>query len=167
MSQSICALQEQSLRFPQTCGRLVIKSCWPSKSDSLGIPSPFAGSPAGEDWCDSQSLHNSARISLVLFSSLWVTHLVGMGFDFLSWLCPFYRLLVASPLSLDVGYLFLVGPSVLLLMVQQLVAILVLTQGEDERISFYSVILNQSRSVQVCIINYLGHSIHCRCSFQY
>ena len=38
---------------------------------------------------------------------------------------------------------------------------------EDERISFYSVIFNQSRSVLVCIINFLGHHIHCRCKFQY
>ena len=31
--------------FPQSYGSSVIKSQWPSKSDSLGIPSPFAGSP--------------------------------------------------------------------------------------------------------------------------
>ena len=42
----VCALQDWSLCFPQYCGGLVIKSCWPSRSDSLGIPSPFVRSPA-------------------------------------------------------------------------------------------------------------------------
>ena len=47
----------------------------------------------------------------------------------LSCLGPSYHLIVASSLSLDVGYLFLVGSSVLLSMViQQLVTILVLLQ---------------------------------------
>ena len=31
--------------FPQSCGSSVIKSCCPSKSNFLGILSPFAGSP--------------------------------------------------------------------------------------------------------------------------
>ena len=34
--------------FPQSCGSSVIKSCCPSESDSLGIPSPFAESPGSE-----------------------------------------------------------------------------------------------------------------------
>ena len=42
-----CALQDWSLCFPQSCGSLVIKSRWPSRSDSLGIPSPF-GPQAGK-----------------------------------------------------------------------------------------------------------------------
>ena len=47
-----------------------------------------------------------------------------------SWLCPSYHLAAAS-LSLDMGYLFLVGSNVLLLMVvQQLVVILLLLQEE-------------------------------------
>ena len=73
----------------------------------------------------------SARTSLALiFSSLWVTHPVGIGFDFIV-LAPFYHLVVASPLSLDMGCLFWVGSSVLLLMVvQQLAVILVLLQEE-------------------------------------
>ena len=44
-------------------------------------------------------------------------------------LCPSYYLVGASPLPLGMGYLFLVGSNILLLMVvQQLVAILVLSQ---------------------------------------
>ena len=45
----VCVLQESL--FPQSCGSSIIKSCWPSKSDSLGIPSPFARSPGGEVGC--------------------------------------------------------------------------------------------------------------------
>ena len=70
--------------FPQSFGRYIIKSCWPSRPDSLRIPSPFAGSLGWEDWCGVQNLHISGRISLVsLFFSLSVTHPVGMGFYFI------------------------------------------------------------------------------------
>ena len=37
----------QASLFPQSCGSLVIKSCYPSKSDSLGLPSPLGRS---HDW---------------------------------------------------------------------------------------------------------------------
>ena len=67
---------------------------------------------------------------VLLLSSLWVTHLAGMGFDFIVFV-PLQCLFVASPLYLDMGYLFLVGSSVLLSMVvQQLVVILVFLQEE-------------------------------------
>ena len=80
MQDFVCLLQEESL--PQSCGSPVIKSHWPSESDCLGIPSPFAGLQA---WHEAQNLHNSGRISLVLlFSNFWVAHLVGMGFLFVT-----------------------------------------------------------------------------------
>ena len=70
--------------FPQSCGSLIIKSHWASRSDSLGIPSPSVRPPGWEAWHEVQNLHNSGRTSLVLlFSSLWVTHLVDIGFDFI------------------------------------------------------------------------------------
>ena len=50
--------------------------------DSLGIPSPFVGYPGWEAWFGAQNLHNSRGTSLLLFWSLWVTHPMGMGFDF-------------------------------------------------------------------------------------
>ena len=51
----------------------------------MGIPSPFVGSPGWKACCRVQNLHNSGRTSLVLlFSSLWVTHLAGMRFDFIA-----------------------------------------------------------------------------------
>ena len=46
----ILFLPSNSLCFPQACGSSVIKSCCPTKSVSLGIPSPFARSPGQEDW---------------------------------------------------------------------------------------------------------------------
>ena len=41
----VCALQDWSLCFPQSCGSSIIKSFWPSRSDSLGIPSPAVRTP--------------------------------------------------------------------------------------------------------------------------
>ena len=65
-------------------GSLVIKSCWASRSDSLGGPSPFVRSPGWEAWHGVLNLQDSRRTSLVLlFSSLWVTHLAGTWFDFI------------------------------------------------------------------------------------
>ena len=79
----VCGFQGWSLCFPQSCASPIIKACWPSRSDSLGIPSPIFGSLGWEGWCGIQNLHNSRRISLVLlFSSLWLTHLVGLKFWF-------------------------------------------------------------------------------------
>ena len=72
---------------------------------------------------------------VLLFSSLWVFYLVGMGFDFIV-IGPSSCLVAASPLSLDMGYLFMVGSSVLLLMAVH--------TGGDKHMFFYSAILNQS-----------------------
>ena len=38
---------------PQSCGSSVIKSYWPPKSNSLGLITPFAGSPGWEICCGS------------------------------------------------------------------------------------------------------------------
>ena len=69
-------------------------------------------------------------LQFLRFSSLWVTHPAGMGFDFI--------VIVPLPLSccgcffvFECGVSFLVGSSVLLSMVvQQLVVILVFSQEE-------------------------------------
>ena len=77
-----CALQDWSLCFHQSSGSPIIKSHCSLRPDSLAIPSPFVRSQGWEAWHGLENLHNSARTSLVLFfSSLWVTHLEGMGFD--------------------------------------------------------------------------------------
>ena len=79
----VCALQDWSLCIPQSSGRPIIKSQWPSSSDSLGIPSLFIRFPGWEAWHGVQNLHNSARTSLVsLFSSLWVHPPGGCGIWF-------------------------------------------------------------------------------------
>ena len=44
----VCALQEWNLCFPQSYRSPAIKSCLPSKSDSLGIPPHIAGPPGWE-----------------------------------------------------------------------------------------------------------------------
>ena len=48
MQSFVYALQDWGLCFPQSYGSLLIKSHWPSRSNSLGIPSPFVGSQAGK-----------------------------------------------------------------------------------------------------------------------
>ena len=97
----VCTLQDWSLWFPQFCGSPIIKSHWPSRSDSLGIPSPFDGFPVWEAWSGVQNLHNSGKTSLVLlFSSLWITHMVGMGFDFI---------MIAPLLTSHWGFVFGIG----------------------------------------------------------
>ena len=84
MQDFVCALHDWSLCYPESCGSPIIISCWPSRSESLGIPGPFVRSPGWEAWCGVQNLHNSGRTSLVLlFSSLWATHPAGKGFDFI------------------------------------------------------------------------------------
>ena len=87
---------------------LTLKARFPGDPQSLRqIPSFFVGSPNWEAWHGAQNLHNSGRTLVLLFPSLWATHLAGMGFDFII-LHPFYHLAAAPSLSLDLGYLFLV-----------------------------------------------------------
>ena len=57
-----CALQDSVSEF---YGSSVIKSCWPSKSNSLGILSSFVGSPGWEICCGSYNFCNSERTFLV------------------------------------------------------------------------------------------------------
>ena len=48
MQNFVCALQDWSLCFPQSSGSPIIKSHWPLRPDSPGIPSPFVGLQAGK-----------------------------------------------------------------------------------------------------------------------
>ena len=120
----------------------MIKFCWPSKLDSLGIPRPFVGSPDWEAWYGVQNLHNGGRTSLVSCSPICGSLTWCVWDLILSWLCPSYHFSVAS-LSLDIGHLFLVSFGILLLMVvQQLVAVLVFLK-EEMSMHLYPTILNQ------------------------
>ena len=111
--------------FLQSSESPIIKSLWPSRSDSLGIPSPFLNPQAWKTRI--QNLQNSARTFVLLFSSLWVTHPVVMGFDFI---------MVVLLLPTHCCFFFVFGPGmslmvshvVLLMVVQQLIGILVLSE---------------------------------------
>ena len=95
----LCPPRLQSVS--QSCGNPVIKS--PSRPDFLGIPSPFVGSAAWKVWGVVQNLHNSGRTnSVLLFSSLWVTHLAGMEFIVIAPLLPSR----CGFFVFDMGYLF-------------------------------------------------------------
>ena len=61
----VCALQEWSLCFSQSRWSPAIKSHWPSKSVSLGIPPPVAGPPGWEAWRGARNPHSSGRTSVV------------------------------------------------------------------------------------------------------
>ena len=113
----VCALQDWNLCFTQSSRNPIIKSHWLSRPDSLGIPSVFVGSLVWEARCGVQNLHNSGRTSLVLlFSSLWVTHLAGVGFDFII-IVPLLPPHCSFFFVFGCGYLFLVSSSILLSMV--------------------------------------------------
>ena len=80
------------------------------KAECSGAPPPNAGPLGRRAWLGAQSSHSCGRISVIqLFSSLWVAHPGGMGFDYTS----HAPLLPSCPgfffMSLDVEYLFLVG----------------------------------------------------------
>ena len=125
----VCALQEWSLCFSQSCRSPAIKSCQPSKSASLGIPPPVAGPPGWEPDMRFRTFTPVGGLLWYKCSPICESPTQQLWDLILLWLCPSYHLIVASPLSLDVGYLFLVSSSVFLLMiVQQLVVVLVFSQ---------------------------------------
>ena len=149
----LCPLRLELL-FSRSCGSLMIKSHWPSRSDSLGIPSPFVGSPGWGAWYGVPNLYNSGRTSLVLlFSSLWITHQMGMGFDFI----------MIVPLLLSCCSFFFVFECGLSFSgrfqwppfrgYSTTSWILVLLQEETSTSLFYSAILNQKSHLSV----YLWH----------
>ena len=97
--------QEWSLCFLQPCGIPAVKSCWPSKPNSLGTPSPVTRLQTGSLTRGSELpilWDNFCGLIVFLFCELptcWVWDLI------LTWLHPSCHLIVAS-LSLDVGQFF-------------------------------------------------------------
>ena len=143
----VCALQDWSLCCPKSSGGPIIKTHWPSRPDSLGIPRQFVESPGWETWCGVQNLYNSGRTSsALLFSSLWITHLVVIGFDFI---------LIVPLLLSCCGFFFVFGCGVSFFggfwhlpvngcsIASGNVGALA---GGDEHTSFYSAILNQKHT---------------------
>jgi len=136
------------------CGAQNLHNCWITRLGSLmGAQNLHncwitrLGSLMG-----AQNLHNSGRISLLLlFSSFWVAHLAAMDL-ILSWLYPSYHLTAAAFLWTWIYIFFFMGSSVLLLMVvQQLVEILVLSQ---ETSAHPSTPPSWTRSLFFCFFNY-------------
>ena len=84
------ALQEWSLCFPQPCGTPELKPHW---GFLLRMPDPQAGQPA----VGLRTLALAGECLISLFSSLWVAHLAGTGFDYIVKVSPasvFLRLLL-------------------------------------------------------------------------
>ena len=61
--------------FPQSCGSSVIKSHWPSKSNSLGVFSPFAGSPGWGCVVDPRTLQQGENFGIIVLR--FVGHLLS------------------------------------------------------------------------------------------
>ena len=62
---SVCALQEWSFCFPQSCGVPATKPHWPSKTDSLGSSLPIARAPGWGARHGVQNFHSCWRTSVV------------------------------------------------------------------------------------------------------
>ena len=124
----VCALQESL--FSPVCGHSVIKSCCPSKSDSLGIPIPLLDPQVGKSMWGLETLQQWENFLVLLLSSLWVAHPVSTGFYFCV-IAPLLPSCCGFSFVFGLGVSLLVGSSLVLLMVvQQLVVILVLFQEE-------------------------------------
>lgn len=104
------------------CFCIKSQSHWPSRSDFLGIPFAYIGSPSWRAWHGAQDLHSSGYCVVLLLALLfsvfglptrWAWVLIYL-------LYPFYHFTLASSLSLDMSYLFLV---VLLLIVVKLLEV--------------------------------------------
>ena len=134
----ILFVPSKSLCFPQSCGSSVSPAGLYSQI-LWGFPVPLLDTQAGEPDVGPRTFtivqellwYYCSPDCASLTQQVWALVFIMI--------VPSYHLIVASCLSLNVGYHFLVGSSVLL---QQLVAILVLTQEMSTCISFYSAILN-------------------------
>ena len=98
-----CPLRMEFLLL-QSCGIPAIKPCWPSKSEPLEDPPPIDRPQVCEAWHGDQDFHSYGRTSVVsIFSSLWVTHLAGVGF---------YFIMIVPFLASRCGFFFVFGREV-------------------------------------------------------
>ena len=126
----MCALQVWSLCFPQSCGSPIIKPTGDQGQVPWEFPVPLSDPQAGKSDVGLRTFTTVRELLWYeLFSSWWITHSVGIGFDFimivplLTFHCSFFFVF-----GCGISF-FLVGSSVLLSMVvQQLVVILALLQ---------------------------------------
>jgi len=107
----VCALQDCSLCFPQSCGSPIIKFHWSSRSD---FPVLLLDLWARKPDMGFRTFTTVGELLWYYFSPVcgsptqWVWDLT------VSWLCPSYHLAVGSSLPLDMGYLFWMGSNILL-----------------------------------------------------
>ena len=93
-------LQEWSLCFSQSCGTTAHKHHWPSKPNALGAPPFNARLLDWWNWRGAQNLYLWENLCDTIFSSLWVVHPVGIGFDYI---------MKASLLLSHCGFFFVFG----------------------------------------------------------
>ena len=125
MQNSVFALIDWSLCFPQSSGRPVIKSCWPSRPESQEVPVPLPYPRTGKPDVRFRTLTVVQELlwyySPVCESPTWQV------WDFIM-IVPLLQSLCIFVFVFGHGLSFLVGFSILLLMVvQQLVAILLIS----------------------------------------
>ena len=111
-TQDFCVSSKNGICFLLSCGTPTVKSCWPSKSDSLGIPRPPLLDPqlASLMW-DSEPLRHWEKFSgiIVLLSVGHQPREHGIWFY---WDCaPSYHLIAVSPLYLAAAQLWWVPAS--------------------------------------------------------
>lgn len=79
----LCPPRVESL-LSQACGGPAVKCHWPSKSYSLGSPVPWPDPQAGSLDVGIRTFTTVGELlSVLLFPSLWVAHLVSIGFGFI------------------------------------------------------------------------------------
>ena len=119
--------------------------CWSHKMSLKVFPPVFNISFFwGEGWFQSNFITKTGRSPSLLTPGIYQNTLLLLLLA-IKHAQASSHLVAASPLSLDMGYLFLMGSRVLLLMVvQQLCNFSGLAEG-DECASFYSAILNKSQ----------------------
>lgn len=156
MQNFVYALQDWSLCFPQASEWPIIKSWWPSWPDSLGIPIPLSDPQAGKPDMGFRIFIRVGEFLWHYFSPVCWSPTQQVWDLILSWLSPSYHLTAASSLSLNVGYLFLVGSSGLLsVVIQQLVGFWCFCRRR--RAQVFSILPSWTRS-HICL--FIGDICH-------
>lgn len=97
----LCVPLKVEFLFLHTCKSPAIKSCWASKTDTLGTPPPIAELPGWEAQHRAHNIHSSGIILLYNYFPKSVgTHVAGMGFD---------SIIVVSFLQFHCGFSFALG----------------------------------------------------------
>ena len=141
MQDFVCALQDWSPCFPQSCGSPIIKYRWPSRSDSLGICTPFVRTP-GWEACPDRTFTTVWELLCYYCSPVCGSPTQQVWDLTLLWLDPSYLLVVAFCLwTWGIFFWWVPASSCWTSCSTARCDFGGLT--EDEHTSFYSTILNQ------------------------